>query len=601
MAYDYVSVHLKFTIPLAGLLTLVLRPLLTKYDLIKTSILIFIAFTATLPWDSYLIRRGVWTYPPDAIVGPRLCSVPAEELFFFVIQTYITSMLYIMLNKPALHSQYLTNRKDSSATVRWVKRFGQALLVGGFAVGAALVRKGGGGTYLGLILVWACPFALLTWSFSGYFIIRLPFTCVVMPILLPTLYLWVVDELALGRGTWSIESGTKLGKCVWGSLELEEAIFFLATNALIVFGMAAFDRAMAVLNTFPELFPGDSRTPTPRQLIQAVLVDPAKYRMDRVVGIREAVSRLRRKSRSFYLASSVFPGRLRIDLILLYAFCRVADDLVDESRTETVAHDWITKLTGYLDLVYSSNDAVAASDAKVQSYVEKNFPASTQSALKLLPTKLLPSEPLYELLEGFKMDLSFSQTGNNGKGPHLPEKYPIRNEDDLQLYASRVASTVGELCLWLVFHHSKTKLSSDKQAVLVQASRTMGHALQYVNIARDIAVDAGMDRVYLPTNWLKEEGLTPRDIIKAPRQAIVENLRGRLLDAAFEEYARSRSTMDMLPKDVRGPMIVAVESYMEIGRVLREKKGVPSSSRPGRATVPRSRRILVAWKVLSSQ
>ncbi|KAI0125159.1 Phytoene synthase [Xylariales sp. AK1849] len=605
MAYEYALVHLKYTIPLAGLLTLVLRPLLTRLDLYKTLALIFIAFTATLPWDAYLIRHGVWTYPPDAIVGLRLFQVPAEELFFFVIQTYITSMLYILFNKPLLHAQYLTNKDDSTTAVKLTRALGQILLVGCTAAGALLVKKGGEGTYLGLILVWACPFALLTWSFSGYFLIRLPLVCVATPIILPTVYLWIVDEFALGRGTWSIESGTKLGWCLFGSLEVEEAIFFLVTNALIVFGLAAFDRGMAVLNTFPELFPDVPFTPPPTLLLKGVLTDPATYDMERVHGIREAVKRLRRKSRSFYLASSVFPGRVRIDLILLYSFCRVADDLVDDSRTEAAALEWINKLTGYLDLIYSSNVTEKPSDeaqisTQVQEFIKKNFPESDQSALQLLPTSLLPSKPIYELLEGFKMDLAFTHTGGNGK-PYMPANYPIKDEQDLQLYASRVASTVGELCLWLVFRHSDKRLASDVESILVLAARTMGHALQYVNIARDITVDADMDRVYIPTNWLKEESITPRDIIKAPRQPIVEKLRERLLDVAFKEYRRSRENMNMLPNDVRGPLIVAVESYMEIGRVLREKKGVQSSKNPKRATVPRSRRLLVAWKVLASQ
>lgn len=33
-------------------------------------------------------------YPPDAIIGPTLLDIPAEELFFFVIQTYIVSTLH---------------------------------------------------------------------------------------------------------------------------------------------------------------------------------------------------------------------------------------------------------------------------------------------------------------------------------------------------------------------------------------------------------------------------------------------------------------------------------------------------------------------------
>lgn len=284
-----------------------------------------------------------------------------------------------------------------------------------------------------------------------------------------------------------------------------------------------------------------------------------------------------------------------------YSFCRVADDLVDDARDEAEALSWIEKLTGYLDLVYASKTPVSPSeDPQVSEYIEKHFNEADQSALRLLPAKLLPSEPLYELLEGFKMDLAFSHTGGNGK-PHLPGNFPIKDERDLEVYASRVASTVGELCLWLAFHHGETRLSSDKEAILVVAAKTMGHALQYVNIARDIAVDAEMERVYIPTTWLKEEGATPRDIIKAPRLAVVEKLRDRLLDLAFKEYARSRTNMELLPSDIRGPLIVAVESYMEIGRVLRENKAVRSTKNPKRATVPRSRRLWVAWKNLASQ
>ncbi|KAK6818834.1 hypothetical protein PG987_016287 [Apiospora arundinis] len=356
---------------------------------------------------------------------------------------------------------------------------------------------------------------------------------------------------------------------------------------------------MAVINTFPGLFPDAPGTPPPGLLLKGILTRPEQYDLQRVHGIREAVATLKRKSRSFYLASAVFPGRLRIDLILLYSFCRVADDLVDDSPTRAEALEWINKMTGYLDLVYSSEKTISPSDPKVQEYIRNNFPKPTRSAFELLPTKLMPSQPFYELLDGFRMDLAFNQNKENG--PHMPADYPIKDEADLELYAHRVASTVGELCLWLAFHHNETKLSKDKEAILALAARTMGHALQYVNIARDIAVDADMDRVYLPTTWLKEEGVTPRDIIKAPRQAIVETLRERLLRLAFKEYARSRSNMDMLPADVRGPLIVAVESYMEIGRVLREKKGAWSPKDPKRATVPRSRRIMVAWKVLASQ
>lgn len=52
-------------------------------------------------------------------------------------------------------------------------------------------------------------------------IIKLPFSNVGLPILIPTVYLWIVDTVALRRGTWVIEDGTKLGWQLWQGLEIE--------------------------------------------------------------------------------------------------------------------------------------------------------------------------------------------------------------------------------------------------------------------------------------------------------------------------------------------------------------------------------------------
>ena len=98
-----------------------------------------------------------------------------------------------------------------------------------------------------------------------------------------------------------------------------EAVFFLLTNVLIVFGLIAFDLSMAVLQSFPLVFPTIPSFPSPLRLIQAILLPVSNYDEARIGGLQESLARLRKKSRSFYLASSVFQGRLRIDLILLWA------------------------------------------------------------------------------------------------------------------------------------------------------------------------------------------------------------------------------------------------------------------------------------------
>lgn len=321
--------------------------------------------------------------------------------------------------------------------------------------------------------------------------------------------------------------------------------------------------------------------PSPILLVEALLIPTASYDDDRIAGLQQALGCLRAKSRSFYLASGVFQGRLRVDLVLLYSFCRVADDLVDEAGSIGEAKHWIAKLNEYLDITYRGPNL----KVERREYLISMFPPSTQAALRLLPTSYLSPTPLYDLLKGFETDLYFSSSN----------PFPIRDEPTLQIYGAQVAGTVAESCLELVFHHSQIFTPESQRRRIVQAGGRMGIALQYVNIARDISVDASNGRVYLPTSWLKEEGLTPEDIIKDPISKTAETLRQRLLDSAFEIYDEAKSAIEQLPAEARGPMRVAVESYVEIGRVLRQPG---YKVKAGRATVPTFRRLAVAWNAL---
>lgn len=292
----------------------------------------------------------------------------------------------------------------------------------------------------------------------------------------------------------------------------------------------------------------------------------------------------------------------------------MADDLVDEPPEGLDASTWISKLNNHLDLVYKPKAGAEASSQTglVRAYIEKEFPPSAQSALAFLPTTLLPSEPLYGLLEGFKTDAKF-RTCEKKVG-----EFPIKDEESLHKYGSQVAGTVGQLCLALISHHSTKPIDPVRGQEIAGAAGRMGVALQYVNIARDIAVDTTMGRVYLPTTWLQEEGLTPQKVVdvitkspvtlaneKEEREVMLSqlvSLRRRLLNKAFKIYADARPTMDRLPVESRRPMIVAVESYMEIGRVLLKKDDtalvVTESGRPKRATVPRTRRLRVALRAM---
>ncbi|KIX06153.1 uncharacterized protein Z518_04127 [Rhinocladiella mackenziei CBS 650.93] len=496
--------------------------------------------------DSYLVRTRIWTYPQDAVLGPTLFDIPAEEMFFFLIQSYIATGLQILATKSVITATYLHNETDprdlvGSSLGSWKCR-GQGIFLLCSAVPIFVRAR--------LIFGWASPVLLMLWTFAYQLLLTLPWTQTWLPIGLPTLYLWIVDTLALRRGTWHIESGTKLGIHVWPHLEIEEAVFFLITNILVVWGSVAFDNAIAILDAFPQEFP-----------VNALTV-------------------LARKSRSFYLASGVFAGRLRIDLVLLYAFCRVADDLVDNAPSAEEADKWVKHFSNFLDTIYSPK----RDEARLRHALAP-FPSQVQSILVLLPADKLPSEPLYALLDGFRIDQEFFNKGSK-------TTTPIETYSDLERYASCVAGTVG---LNLVYQHDPDRDTdiATKEKCLAAGAR-MGRALQYINIARDVRTDAETGRCYIPSEWL---GRSPVTSVDARREAFATH-RKRILDAAFTMYAENRNAIEELPRYARSGIRVAVESYMEIGRVMRERmeQGKPldfiGGGKRGRTSVPPARRTL---------
>lgn len=203
-------------------------------------------------------------------------------------------------------------------------------------------------------------------------------------------------------------------------------------------------------------------------------------------------------------------------------------------------------ISQYLDLIYAKSPTLPSStflDEKLQLRVNNlisNFPSSSQSPFHLLSTLPIPRSPLDELLAGFRTDLEFTTH---------PSILPIKTDEDLFLYARNVASSVAELCVRLVWAHegfgSATTLST-QEAVVISA-REMGVGLQLVNIARDVAVDAEIGRIYLP-------GVT-RETSK--EELIVQ--RRRLLTIAEQVSEKTRPVIGMLPPSAAGGIRAACD------------------------------------------
>ena len=190
-------------------------------------VITIIAFVYTTPWDNFLVLNGVWGYGEGRVLG-TLGYVPVEEYIFFILQPLLTGLwLYRFLPvnpQPAQVSRY-------AGTAHWMGTLVYTYL----SLVGLLMLQYESTYYMALILVWACPVLAFQWAYGGDHLWTNKSTFL-WAVMLPTLYLWLADRLAIGMGIWYISEQFTTGFHLFG-LPIEEALFFLITNLLVVQGL----------------------------------------------------------------------------------------------------------------------------------------------------------------------------------------------------------------------------------------------------------------------------------------------------------------------------------------------------------------------------
>lgn len=191
---------------------------------------VLIALLYTTPWDNYLVATGVWWYDPALVTGLRLGYVPIEEYTFFVVQTLMTGLWVISLIRWGLRPNRQPGGRGGARL--WLSA---GLAVVWLVFVGVLIAGWQPGRYLALILVWAIPPLFVQTVFGGDILLA-NWRLLAAAIIPPTLYLWLVDALAIGSGTWTINPAD-ITDLKLGPLPVEEMTFFLVTNLLITFGI----------------------------------------------------------------------------------------------------------------------------------------------------------------------------------------------------------------------------------------------------------------------------------------------------------------------------------------------------------------------------
>jgi phytoene synthase len=124
----------------------------------------------------------------------------------------------------------------------------------------------------------------------------------------------------------------------------------------------------------------------------------------------------------------------------------------------------------------------------------------------------------------------------------------------------------------------------------------LGVAMQLSNIARDVGEDAVNGRLYLPREWLREEGLDPDAWLANPVWSpALGRVVSRLLEAAEALYTRADQGIGGLPLHCRAGIGAARHLYAEIGHEV-GRRGMNSVG--SRAVVSPRRKAQLLPRVL---
>jgi phytoene synthase len=221
---------------------------------------------------------------------------------------------------------------------------------------------------------------------------------------------------------------------------------------------------------------------------------------------------LRASASSFAAPIALLPVAKRRGTTALYAFCRRADDIVDDAADPATARQ---ALAAFAVTVAEALDGGRVDDPVVRALADtvRRFG--------------VPRGSIDAILEGVRMDL---------------DRNRYETFADLEEYCRRVASAVGVAAIHIWGF-------TDPAAVAV--AHDVGLAFQLTNILRDVPEDLARGRIYLPAADFRAAGCTMDDLIAGRSDPGFSRLAALECDRAAACFARGARLDRMLTTDGR--------------------------------------------------
>lgn len=267
--------------------------------------------------------------------------------------------------------------------------------------------------------------------------------------------------------------------------------------------------------------------------------------------------------RTFHFAARFFPPTRRRDVVILYAFFRILDDLVDEPSPDMPQEAIRKELLLWNDWFRDDFSLPAPRE-----------PLGAQLAAVLLEHRV-PTSIFLDFLAGLAFDL---------------EPEPIRNFMEMQRYCYLVAGTVG-----IAMAHVLGTTSA--QGLL--AARNLGIAMQLTNILRDVGDDLTKGRIYLPQDEMERFVCPPARLehLQREQRGPDEHFRALMryqVNRAHHYYRSGLPGTWLLPADCRLPVLIAGRLYRYILTVIERKNYDVLRSRAATNVAEKAREAAIA-------
>jgi phytoene synthase len=230
--------------------------------------------------------------------------------------------------------------------------------------------------------------------------------------------------------------------------------------------------------------------------------------------MKPEASQITRESKSNLALAFISLGReRRQDMTVFYAFCRVIDDIADESNQ--AADQKRARLTDWRKWIREPGAGEPALGQQVRAVLEKYR---------------IRAEMPDEIIAGVEMDL---------------EKSRYANWEELRLYCYRVASAVGLVSI---------EIFGYKNPQARDYAIQLGLALQTTNIIRDVRKDLENGRIYLPADEMAKFNYPEADLAAQKYDERFVKLMQFQADRSHDFFAKAAA---LLPREDRKSMVAA--------------------------------------------